>query len=356
MTTNNYSKNSQFTTHNSQLKLQVSTNRWWHIIIHISIIGLFLALVAWLFFSFFLPSKTLHGQSLAVPKLVGMTLEEAKKYLEERNLDFIVKDSIFSGKMPAHTILEQHPQAGTKVKAGRRIHLVITPKSTPPTKLPALIDVSFETAKRRLERADLVLGDISYKPDIRHNTVIGITFNGKTITNGTSIPKGSRIDLVIGGKTNEAFDVPNLVGMPQEEAEMLISALKLELGVVNYIYNEPDQEIGTVLRQSPSASGEMVGDSLVNAQIHAGEIIDIWVIGSPAQKPENQQKEEERQEKSETNKSEKPDKAAHFDAHKKRDEEKSNKEKLEIIKRKKEKERKEKAKKQQGNQPKKEEN
>ncbi len=332
--------------------MQVSTNRWWHLIIHISVIGLFLALFAWLFFSFFLPSKTLHGQSLAVPKLVGMSLEEAKKYLEERQLDYVVRDSVFSGKMPPHTIVEQHPHAGTKVKAGRRIHLVITPQSTPATKLPELIDVSFETAKRRLERADLILGNISYKPDIRHNTVIGITFNGKIITNGTSIPKGSRIDLVIGGKSNEAFDVPNLTGMPQEEAEMLISALNLELGVVNYIYDEPDQDIGIVLRQSPSASGEMVGDSLVNAQIHAGEIIDIWVVGSPAQKPQNQLKEEERQEKSEKNKSEKTDKKDDLD----KKPEKSNKEKLEIIRKKKEKERKEKAKKQQGNQPKKEAN
>ncbi len=323
--------------------MQVSTNRWWHLIIHISVIGLFLAFFAWLFFSFFLPSKTLHGQSLAVPKLVGMSLEEAKRYLEERQLDYVVRDSVFSGKMPPHTILEQHPQAGTKVKAGRHIHLVITPQSTPATKLPELIDVSFETAKRRLERADLILGNISYKPDIRHNTVIGITFNGKIITNGTSIPKGSRIDLVIGGKSNEAFDVPNLTGMPQEEAEMLISALNLELGVVNYIYDEPDQDIGIVLRQSPSASGEMVGDSLVNAQIHAGEIIDIWVVGSPAQKPQNQLKEEERQEKSEKNKSEKPENSN-------KNTEKSNKEKLEIIRKKKEQELKNKAK----NQPKKE--
>lgn len=322
--------------------MQVSTNRWWHLIIHISIIGLFLAFFAWMFFSFFLPSKTLHGQSLAVPKLVGMSLEEAKKYLEERNLDFVVKDSIFSGKMPPHTILEQHPQAGTKVKAGRRVHLIISPKSTPPTKLPELIDVSFETAKRRLERADLVLGDISYKPDIRHNTVIGITFNGNIIKNGTSIPKGSRIDLIIGGKSNEPFDVPTLTGMPQEEAEMLISALKLELGVVNYIYDEPDQDIGMVLRQSPSASGEMVGDSLVNAQIHAGEIIDIWVVGSPAQKPQNQKKEEERQEKSEKNKSEKtektgekPEKIVKKELSNK---EKKEKERLEKIRKKKEQE------------------
>ena len=318
--------------------MQVSTNRWWHLIIHISIIGLFLAFFAWMFFSFFLPSKTLHGQSLAVPKLVGMSLEEAKKYLEERNLDFVVKDSVFSGKMPPHTILEQHPQAGTKVKAGRRIHLVITPKSTPPTKIPALIDVSFETAKRRLERADLVLGDISYKPDIRHNTVIGITFNGKVITNGASVPKGSRIDLVIGGKSNEAFDVPNLTGMPQEEAQMLISALKLELGVINYIYDEPDQDIGTVLRQSPSASGEMVGDSLVNAQIHAGEIIDIWVIGSPAQKPENEKKEEERQEKSEKNKSEKAEETEKKPKKPDKTLSKSERERLEKIRKKKERE------------------
>ena len=140
--------------------------------------------------------------------------------------------------------------------------------------------------------------------------------------------------------------------MPQEEAELLISALNLELGVVNYIYDEPDQDIGIVLRQSPSASGEMVGDSLVNAQIHAGEIIDIWVVGSPAQKPQNQLKEEERQEKSEKNKSEKTDKKDDLD----KKPEKSNKEKLEIIRKKKEKERKEKAKKQQGNQPKKEAN
>ncbi|HSZ71900.1 MAG TPA: PASTA domain-containing protein, partial [Cytophagaceae bacterium] len=88
---------------------------------------------------------------------------------------------------------------------------------------------------------------------------------------GTLVPKGTKVTLIVGNGTgNEEVELPNLVGMPLEDALVYLSGLNLAKGTVKYV---PDatEESGTIISQKPAFKN--------GATIHVGEMVDVWVAG-----------------------------------------------------------------------------
>ncbi|WP_448518337.1 PASTA domain-containing protein [Rhodoflexus sp.] len=230
-----------------------------------------------LFFYVYLPLTTNHGESITVPDLEGMTLQEAERFLEERELRYIVTDSSYNPKMPPLAILSQDPIKNSKVKVNRRIHLVVNATRPPMEQLPNIIDNSVKQADQILESYGFKRGEIRYVSDIASNAVLKVFYNGKEITRkqmdeGFLLPKGSKIDLEVGdGLGNTQFDLPNLVGKPLAEVQFLLRGMGLDAG--NIIY-EPGsgRELGIVIRQKPAYEP--------GKRVKTGEVIDLWVTGN----------------------------------------------------------------------------
>src|SRR5688572_2587033 len=98
-----------------------------------------LGLVLWSVF-LFLSSYTLHGETIAVPKLEGLPLDTAKQTLEEKKLKMIVVDSVFNDEVPGGTVIDQNPSEGFKVKLNRTVYLTINSFNPPMVKMPNLVD------------------------------------------------------------------------------------------------------------------------------------------------------------------------------------------------------------------------
>ncbi|NJO02689.1 MAG: PASTA domain-containing protein, partial [Bacteroidia bacterium] len=120
------------------------------------------------------------------------------------------------------------------------------------------------------------------------------------------ITKGTPIDLLIGdGIGEKQFPIPDLVNLPLDEAEFVIKGHDLVIGNKTYVYNS-NQEIGTVIRQSPAVfigklkdgiqSGSLQ-DNRVRNKIRAGEVIDLWISGNPAADPMAEEEELDEEEK-----------------------------------------------------------
>jgi len=246
-------------------------------------LGIILCLIGSLvlgFFYLYLPWTTHHGQIVTVPDLVGMQQTELDTYLNSRDLEYLVEDSTFNPDKPALSVLSQYPPPGQKVKVGRKIFITLNSRQPPLVKMPNLVNRSVTNAEGELESYGLKKGEITYVPDLQFNAVLKQVYKGKEITEGTQLPKGSKIDLVVGnGLGNQEFDTPNLVGSNFDEAGFTLSGLDLKVGTVIY---EPTSEkpAGTVTRQRP-ATGE---------KIRVGEQIDLWVSGpDPAANPASEE-------------------------------------------------------------------
>ncbi|CAH0995738.1 hypothetical protein EMA8858_01863 [Emticicia aquatica] len=247
-----------------------STNSKTDIITHI---GIIIALFLVFFFGFFfiyLPWSTNHGQSITVPDLKGLTMEEMEKSLDDRDLDYEVSDCTFVAGAKPLSILTQYPKAGSSVKEGRKIYLTIVTEKAPMVKVPDVLGRSTSSAKNQLLSAQLVAGQSEIIPALEENTVLKIKFNGQEIKPGTLIPKGSTVVFVVGdGLGNQMVEVPNLVGMAADEAEILISGQNLVLSK-RYVGVVDGFADGTIVKQRPSAEGN---------KIHIGDVIDVEIAG-----------------------------------------------------------------------------
>lgn len=239
------------------------------VFLHFLIIVATVVIIIMGFFYVYLPWYTNHGETVTVPDLSGMKHAELEDYLSERDLTYIVSDSVFEvGRTPL-TVKSQYPTSGNQVKQGRRIYITLYALNPPKVKMPNLINRSVLNAEGELKSYGLVLGELRYVPDLQENAVLKQFFNGKEITEGAEVPKGSRIDLEVGdGLGQQELEVPDLAGMPQDEAELLLSGSNLQVGTVIYEKN-PSVPEGSIIRQKPSAK----------SKIRVGDVVDLWISG-----------------------------------------------------------------------------
>lgn len=250
---------------------KISTRSKTDLLIHI---GIIVALTITLFLSFFflwLPYSTNHGQAITVPDLSRMSLDELESYLDDRDLRYEVSDCTFVAGAEPLTVQAQYPRSGAKVKEGRKIYITLTKRTAPLIPMPKLTDLTFRSAELSLRSMGLDVGQKTYVPDIAKNSVLKQFVNGREIAPGTPVPKGSKIDLHIGdGLGNTIFILPDVVGMPLDEAKTLIRGSDLQIGTIISV-DDPEKEVGTVVKQRPEANkGE---------RIRVGETVDLWVVG-----------------------------------------------------------------------------
>ncbi len=238
------------------------------ILFHVlAIIGaLFLLLI--LFFQFFLPSYTHHGETVTVPDLENFQYKEIENYIEERGLRYeIVPDSGFVADAPPLSVLKQEPRPGSKVKKNRKIYITLNAQNAPLIKMPNLVNSPLKNAQEVLANYGLIRGEIIYVPDIAINVVLDQKYRGRSIKEGFEIAKGSEIDLVVGdGLGKQSLDIPNLVGMDEAEAEFLIVGSGLKMGEATYVTTDTVPK-GTIVKQSPPSGIEA----------KTGEMVHIWV-------------------------------------------------------------------------------
>lgn len=251
--------------------VKIATHSKRDVYIHLGIILCLLTILFLGFFLVYLPASTNHGETITVPNLKGMTTEEIEDFLDDRNLRFEVSDCTFVPGAQALEVLTQYPTAGAKVKEGRKIYVTITALNAPQIKMPALTGLSQRNAESFLKSYGLLMGQITYRDDLAENIVLEQLYQGKKIEANALIPKGSKIDLVIGnGLGNTELDVPDVLGKTLEEAKALIVGSDLQVGLIQYD-PESTEAPGTIIRQNPSA-GE-------GNKIRVGDIVDLWIAG-----------------------------------------------------------------------------
>jgi eukaryotic-like serine/threonine-protein kinase len=194
---------------------------------------------------------TRHGTGIPVPQLKGMKVEQALSLLKEQGFEFKI-DSVYVLDEPPGSVIEQDPDAGTSVKVNRTIYLTIVTRLAPPVSLPDLEPYTYLEAVAILSNYGLKVGDTIYKPDIAKDRILEQRFAGQPIKAGSKVPKGSRIDLVLGdGKGASEVEIPDLVKQDLDAAKFVIKQSQLTLGGIIYRGPITDSTNLVVIAQSP---------------------------------------------------------------------------------------------------------
>ena len=173
-----------------------------------------------------------HGEEIAVPNLVGKKSSVAKMQLEDMGLSYEILDSIYDPSLPNGIVKQQMIEptsiSKVKVKENRIIGLRLS-KKTELTEMPDLVFKHVDFARGILENRGFS-SRIQYKPTKEANgSVLDKKYNGKSITNGTRIPIGSEITLIVGqNEVGVLVELPNVVGMNYQDAISLLGSKGLE--------------------------------------------------------------------------------------------------------------------------------
>jgi eukaryotic-like serine/threonine-protein kinase len=258
------------------MKVKLRENTPFALSLNLAIIASICLLLLLGFFEVYLPLTTHHGQTITVPNLEGMPIAEVEKFLDKRDLRFVVADSGYDDKMPALSVMKQDPLPNARVKVNRRIHLTIRALNPPKEAVPDVYDNQVKQADQLLESRGFKRGKITYVPDIAKNAVLRVYIKGKVISReqlqkGFTIEKGTQIDLEVGdGLGNNEISLPDFRGKPLAEVEIHLRGLGLGLGSVIY-EKAAGKEVGTVLRQNPAYAP--------NHTVRVGDVVDLWVAG-----------------------------------------------------------------------------
>ncbi len=177
---------------------------------------------------------TRHGSGIPVPKLIDMQISRASALLDQQGFRYKI-DSVYLPDRDPGTVVQQDPDPGTNVKENRTIYLTVITRLAPNISLPDLENITLREASATISNAGLKLGDTTYRSDIARNRVLEVRFAGEIIKPGAKLPKGSRIDLVLGdGKGASEVDIPDLTNQELDAAKFVISQSGLTLGTVTY--------------------------------------------------------------------------------------------------------------------------
>ena len=220
-----------------------------------------------------LNAYTLHGITQPVPDCTGLVQEQFEELLEEKDFRFNIIDSVHVDGFTPGAVVEQIPKAGSQVKKDRTIHFTINAYSAEKVQVPNLTSYSLRSAKAILESYGLKAGQLIYIPSEYTNEVLGQHYMGKAIEPGTSVEKGSVIDLLLGqGLSDKKTNIPDLTGLAAEEARHFLVSVSLNLGATIYdstVITQDDSLFAFIWQQRPIPEP--------GSRIPLGSSIDVWL-------------------------------------------------------------------------------
>jgi eukaryotic-like serine/threonine-protein kinase len=219
-----------------------------------------------LYFYLYLPGVTNHGETVTVPNIEGMKVEDLENFLVKRNLRYQINDSSYSEKYPPLTVLKQYPHADSRVKENRVIYISLNRLKPPTVPMPDLVDGSLINAEVVLRGNELKRGQIELVRGPFLNLVKEMKFQGHTITAGTRIPKGSVINLVVEDGGSNTVSAPDVMGYSLEDAKIPIFGSNLNIGDV-HVVGDTLGSIAVVIKQKPAP----------NENIKVGEVVELWI-------------------------------------------------------------------------------
>ena len=150
-----------------------------------------------------LKSYTRHGREVDMPNFVGQNSVALIDTLLPSDYIIVITDEVYDKTMEPGTIIKQNPEAGEKVKKGRKVYLTVATSEPPTVIMPELRDVSLRQAEIMLNALGLELEGTIMKPSPYENAVLEQLHNGRVIAAGTKIKMGDKITLVVGRDISE---------------------------------------------------------------------------------------------------------------------------------------------------------
>ena len=211
----------------------------------------------------------IHGREVAIPKLVGLSLEQAERITAANGLLLDTENRFYSDSVPEGRVVSQLPSPGIRVRRGWRMRVAL---SLGPQRaiIPDLVGQSPRAAEINVRRRGLDVGEVAvaHIPQTAPEQVIAQSPPANAVS--ASSPK---VNLLVSAPEDfQAYVMPNLVGRHWEEASQALQQAGLKLGTITASANGGTP--GTILHQFPPPGQRVTPGMLVSFEV-AGQAPSI---------------------------------------------------------------------------------
>ena len=161
--------------------------------------------------SFAIDIYTHHGESVAIPNIKQKSFADAEHILADAGLSVVVSDTGYVKSLPPDCILEQSPAAGSHVKTGHVIYVIVNASRSPEISLPDIIDnSSLREAMAKLTAMGFKLTQPQFVPGEK-DWVVGVVAGTRQLQAGDKVPVDTPITIQVGNGQLSADDSINFI-------------------------------------------------------------------------------------------------------------------------------------------------
>ncbi len=221
-----------------------------------------------------MPFYISQGRVKVVPDVLNLDYEDASERLRQVGFEAIKSYNVkYLSQIDSNIVLSQMPEAGTEVKPGRKVYLVVNKREKPAFFMPDLLGRAEFDARQLAYRMEMVIQDIQSTP-ITTPEMDGRVMS-QSIPAQTIVKSGTAFSLVVGRyqaptEGAKTIAVPNVLGMSLAQAQQVIADAALPMGKITTEYSSllvPN----TVISQRPG----------VGTLVSADQPIELTVVVMP---------------------------------------------------------------------------
>ncbi|HEU4449086.1 MAG TPA: Stk1 family PASTA domain-containing Ser/Thr kinase [Gaiellaceae bacterium] len=208
-------------------------------------------------------------RTVEVPRVVGLSFEEAVAALEQAGLEWRRED-VFSDRRDPGVVASQDPKAGTEVEEQTEV-LIRVSQGTELIPVPDVLDQTEESATQELDQAGFAV-EVVEAPD--DDTPPGLV-SAQSPDPGIEAERGSTVQITI-STGPEQVTVPDVVGDDEATAQATLEGAGFSVRVRRVPVLDPGQD-GLVQDQEPDG----------NTEADPGSRVTIFVGDAPAESSED---------------------------------------------------------------------
>jgi eukaryotic-like serine/threonine-protein kinase len=140
--------------------------------------------------------------AVSCPDIIGLDYEEAKRTADLVGLSVIAVKYEVKKDVPYNKVIVQKPDAGTPVRVGRTVSVILSDGPKPVT-IPQFVGLSFEEAQAELEATGMPLKKVIYVPADDIGKVVA-----QAPSSGENILDEEGMVLIVGGREKRFFVMP----------------------------------------------------------------------------------------------------------------------------------------------------
>src|SRR3954462_2456600 len=203
----------------------------------------------------------IHRSETSVPRLVGLTPEDAERLANSNGLILQLESRFYSSEVPTGKIVTQAPAAGTHVRRGWKVRAA---ESLGPQRatIPNVVGQSRRAAEMNIARRALELGTaaIVHVPDSPPDQVVA---QSPTAYASATSPK---VNLLINAPANEEeFVMPDFTG--RQLTDVFDAADAVGMKIVSTPVDAVAAPPSSVVRQSPAPGTRVATGAVIHIDV-----------------------------------------------------------------------------------------